>query len=180
VEGFIPSFHFTVSWTGFSRKPMSRFPPRKKIRLPLSVYNQGHAFFITISTHQKHPWFKRHHRLCESAIALMQNVASANRIKNYAWCIMPDHIHFLIQGNEIIGFVRLFKGKLTPVARSINPRRSLWQRSFFDHALRKEESISDIACYIWENPVRAGIADKPIDYLWSGSEVWPNWRRFYR
>ncbi len=159
---------------------MSRFPPRKKIRLPLPVYCQGHAFFITISTHQKHPWFKRHHGLCESAIALMQNVANANRIKNYAWCIMPDHIHFLIHGNDIIGFVRLFKGKMTPVARSLNPRRSLWQRSFFDHALRKEEAISDVACYIWENPVRAGISDNPTDYSWSGSEVWPDWKRFYK
>jgi len=159
---------------------MSRFPPRKKIRLPLPVYNQGHAFFITISTHQKHPWFSHHDQLCESAITLMQDVAIANRINNYAWCIMPDHIHLLIQGNDIICFVRLFKGKLTPVARSINPRRPLWQRSFFDHALRKEESVSDVACYIWENPVRAGLADKPTEYSWSGSEFWPDWKRFYK
>jgi putative transposase len=137
-------------------------------------------FLLRSQTHQKHPWFSRHDRLCASAIALMQDVANANRIKNYAWSIMPDHIHLLIQGNDIIGFVRLFKGKLTPVARFINPRRPLWQRSFFDHALRKEESISDVACYIWENPVRAGIADKPTDYSWSGSEVWPDWKRFYK
>ena len=159
---------------------MSRFPPRKKIRLPLPVYNQGFAFFITISTHQKHPCFSRHDRLCESAITLMQDVAHASRNKNYAWCIMPDHIHFLIHGHGIMNFVRLFKGKMTPHARSIDSGRRLWQRSFFDHALRKEEALSDIACYIWENPVRAGIADKPSDYLWSGSDVWPDWKRFYK
>ncbi len=68
---------------------------------------------------------------------------------------------------------------LTPQARAVERGRKLWQRSFFDHALRKEESLTDVACYIWENPVRAKIVEEPIDYAWSGSEVWTNWRSFY-
>jgi putative transposase len=159
---------------------MNRFPTRKKIRLPLPVYSQGHAFFITISTHQKYPWFGQHNCLCETAIKLIRDLAPVHGINIYTWCIMPDHLHFLIQGNGIIDFVRLFKGKMTPKARSIEPGRRLWQRSFFDHALRNEESLFDVACYIWENPVRAEIVDKPEDYLWSGSEVWTNWKTFYQ
>jgi len=93
--------------------------------------------------------------------------------------MMPDHIHFLIQGANIIDFIRLFKGKLTPIARLIEPGRKLWQRSFYDHALRSEESLYDVARYIWENPVRMGITEDPPGYLWSGSEVWRNWRSFY-
>ena len=158
---------------------MSRFPTRKKIRLSIPAYNKGHAFFITISTFQKFPWFQKHTPLCKSVIELMRSMADDYGIIFYAWCIMPDHIHFLIQGNGIIEFVRLFKGKMTPCARSIDSGRRLWQRSFYDHALRKEESVSDIACYIWENPVRAGIVNKPIDYFWSGSEVWPDWDKYY-
>lgn len=92
---------------------------------------------------------------------------------------MPDHVHFLLQGKGIIDFIRQFKGKLTPHARAVELGRKLWQRSFFDHALRKEESLTDVACYIWENPVRAQIVEEPIDYAWSGSEVWTNWRSFY-
>ena len=158
---------------------MSRFQIRKKIRLQLPAYNQGHAFFITISTYQKYPWFLQYTRLCESAIELMRDLANVNHINIFAWCIMPDHIHLLIQGNDIIDFVRLFKGKMTPTARSIEPGHRLWQRSFFDHALRNEESVVDVACYIWENPVRAKIAANPTEYSWSGSEVWPNWKIFY-
>ena len=92
---------------------------------------------------------------------------------------MPDHVHLLLQDQEVVDFVRLFKGKMTPRARKIEPERRLWQRSFFDHALRKEQSLTDIACYIWENPVRAAMADEPEEYPWSGSEVWPNWRKLY-
>jgi REP element-mobilizing transposase RayT len=158
---------------------MEAFPVRKRIRLPLSVYRQGHAFFVTIATYNKHPWFHLHPRLCETAIQELRVSASTCEITIYASCIMPDHIHLLLQGSDIVSFVRLFKGRLTPKAREIEPKRKLWHRSFFDHALRKEESLSDIACYIWENPVRAAIVENPAEYPWSGSEVWPEWRGFY-
>jgi REP element-mobilizing transposase RayT len=81
-------------------------------------------------------------------------------------CTLPsDHepfpIHLLIQGANIINFIRLLKGKLTPIARSKEARKKLWQRSFFDHAIRKEGSLHGIAGYIWENPTRAKIIDEP-------------------
>ena len=79
-------------------------------------------------------------------------------------------------GQGIVDFVQQFKGKMTPPARAIESGRKLWQRSFYDHALRKEESLNDVARYIWENPVRAGIVATAVDYAWSGSEVWPDWR----
>ena len=159
---------------------MSRFPLRKKIRLPASVYDQGHIFFVTVSTYHKYPWFSRHPSLCQASIQLIKDLSSTHKLKIFAWCIMPDHIHLLVQGSNIVDFIRLMKGRLTPIARSIDAGRKLWQRSFFDHAIRKEESLHDIACYIWENPIRAKITDEPTSYRWSGSEVWPDWRSFYR
>jgi REP element-mobilizing transposase RayT len=92
---------------------------------------------------------------------------------------MPDHIHLLLQDKDIVDFVRLFKGRMTPKAFAIEPGRRLWQRGFYDHALRKEESLEVVALYIWENPVRTGMVDDPAKYAWSGSEVWPDWRELY-
>ena len=159
---------------------MSHFPLRKKIRLPATVYDQGHTFFITINTYHKYPWFSRYPYLCQVSVQLMKDLSSEHKLKIFAWCIMPDHIHLLIQGVDIINFIRLFKGRLTPITRSIEAGRKLWKRSFFDHAIRKEESLHNVACYIWENPIRSKIIDNPISYRWSGSEVWPDWSNFYR
>ena len=158
---------------------MEHFPVRKRIRLPLPVYTQGHAFFITIATHQKYPWFSLYPKLGDAVIQIIRDLASVRGTKVYAWCIMPDHIHLLVQDHEVVSFVRLFKGRLTPRAREIEPGRRLWQRSFYDHALRKEESVAEIACYIWENPVRKGTIDDPTQYEWSGSEVFPDWKELY-
>ena len=158
---------------------MKRPPNRKKIRLPLAEYDRGHAFSITIASHGKYPWFRLYPKLCDAGVSILRDSASAMKINVFAWCFMPHHVHFLLQGKGIVDLMRNFKGKMTPPARAVEPGRRLWQRSFFDHALRKEESLTDVARYIWENPVRAGIVKEPKDYAWSGSEVWPHWRDFY-
>ena len=130
---------------------MKHFPVRKKIRLPLQVYTQDHTFFITVSTHQRHPWFQRYPQLCKAAVPLMRDLAVEFRMKIYAWCVMPDHFHLLLQGQKIIDFMRLFKGRMTPGARAAEAGRRLWQRSFYDHALRKEESLAGVASGTREN-----------------------------
>jgi REP element-mobilizing transposase RayT len=88
---------------------------------------------------------------------------------------MPDHIRLLLQDRDVVDFVRLLKGKLAPLARRLEPDRARWQRSFYDHALRREETLSDVARYIWHNLVRAGLVMRAREYPWSGSLVWPDW-----
>jgi hypothetical protein len=47
--------------------------------------------------------------------------------------------------------------------------KTLWQRSYYEHVLRNEESTLDVARYILENPVRAGLATRVEDYPYVGS-----------
>jgi REP element-mobilizing transposase RayT len=54
--------------------------------------------------------------------------------------MMPDHVHLLVQDHDVVEYVRLVKGRTTPSARQHARGRRLWQRSFYDHGLRKEES----------------------------------------
>jgi REP element-mobilizing transposase RayT len=160
-------------------EPMKNFPVRKKIRLPSQAYRQGHAFFITIRTYQFHPWFRLHAELADSVVNLLSELSATRQTLLYAWCIMPDHIHLLLDDQDVIDFVRLLKGRMTSIAFACEPGQRLWQRTFYDHALRNEESLHQTALYIWENPVRSGIVKEPPAYSWSGSMVWPDWREFY-
>jgi hypothetical protein len=54
--GFIPAREMEFTPESKGKTPLDRFPTRKKIRLPLSVYNQGHAFFVTVATYKKYRW----------------------------------------------------------------------------------------------------------------------------
>jgi putative transposase len=151
-------------------------PTRKRIRLSNGAYRQGHAFSITIATDRRYPWFRLYRRFTAKVVELLLELVKARETVLYAWCNLPDHIHMLVQDKSIVEFVRLPKGRLVPEARRLEPGRVLWQRGFYDHALREDESLSDVAVYIWQNPVRAGIIDSACAYPWSGSLVWPDWK----
>ena len=42
------------------------------------------------------------------------------------------------------------------------------QISYYDHVLRKDEAIIDVAGYIWENPVKEGLVKRRAEYPFSG------------
>ena len=155
-------------------------PARRRPRLPLQVYADGHVFFITIATAFRGPWFERSPSLAGHLEGIIEDTAAERDALLYAWCIMPEHCHLLVQDYNLVAFVRLVKGRTTPMARHILPRGvPLWQKSFYDHAVRRDESLCAIARYVFENPVRRGIAASPGSYRWSGSNVWPDWEHLF-
>ena len=92
-----------------------------------------------------------------------------------AWVVMPDHLHWLIQLNERWPLPRVVKTLKARSALTINrhlgQHGSLWQKAYYDRAVRKGEDIRTIARYIVANPLRAGlvqdIGDYPHwDYIW--------------
>ena len=147
--------------------------------MPKEAYRQGDTFLVTVSTKDRFPWFSRHEALAASVTELLTDMARERDTVLFAWSLMPDHLHLLLIDVDVLQFVRMLKGRATPIARRIDPNRRLWQRSFHDHGLRHHESIEDVSLYIFENPVRAGLVTAPEDYQWSGSNVWAQWRRLY-
>lgn len=132
----------------------------------------GTIAHIILGTDKKRPYFKYH----EYAKAFTDYVIKTTEEKNnrlYAYCVMPDHIHILIESSEncsITEYTRLVKGRL-----SVHCRNAGWdvklQRSFYDHLLRKEEDIEVISKYIIGNPVRAGLSTSYGSYPFAGSLV---------
>jgi REP element-mobilizing transposase RayT len=53
----------------------------------------------------------------------------------------------------------------------LSRRGALWQKAFYDHALRKDEDVQNIARYIVANPLRAGLVKNIGEYpLWDA--IW--------
>ncbi len=47
----------------------------------------------------------------------------------------------------------------------------IWQRGFFDHVLRSNESYSQKWNYVRENPVRAGLVENADDWPYAGEII---------
>jgi putative transposase len=83
---------------------------------------------------------------------------------------MPDHVHILAQladDTSLTKFVRLFK-QLSGHRLKQESGTFAWQTSYYDHILRNDDALLDVARYIWENPVRAGLADIALAHPWTG------------
>ena len=85
---------------------------------------------------------------------------------------MPDHLHILVMGrdgkSDLKRFMGLFRQKAGYWFKKIN-NRSLWHISYYDHVLRKEESIENVITYMLENPVRKGLVQDFREYPFSWS-----------
>ncbi len=82
---------------------------------------------------------------------------------------MTDHIHWLMQlsGTQSLAqVVKTVKSRAT-----IKFGQPIWQAGYYDHSIRKDEDIQNIARYIIANPIRASLVTKVGDY--------PHWDAIY-
>jgi len=85
---------------------------------------------------------------------------------------MPDHVHLLVAVGSRVPlptFVGTWKSLCSVARRERGLSGRFWQRSFFDRALRDNESIDRTALSILANPVRARIVADLRDYPLGGS-----------
>lgn len=83
------------------------------------------------------------------------------------YVIMPDHVHFFcrpeLDARKLSEFIGAWKSwtsrRIKALRRSSSAvsATTLWQRDFFDHVLRSNESYSEKWNYVFNNPVRAGL-----------------------
>ena len=75
---------------------------------------------------------------------------------------MPDHLHMLIGIDGDTQLSKLIRDFKRGTARIAGIK---WQRNFFDHRLRHDESLEIKGAYVRANPVRAGLIQE--------GESWP-------
>jgi REP-associated tyrosine transposase len=133
---------------------------------PLWAKTEEQIFFITICCR---PRGENH--LCKSETARLLFESIAFRHQRGDWFVhvallMPDHLHLLVsfppEGDmqKVLRLWKSFSARMLGIS---------WQRDFFDHRLRREESFLEKEDYIRANPVRAGLIRDQEDwpYVWS-------------
>ena len=146
-------------------------PQRKLIRLPCDAYHGTETwYFITVCCRKKLPLFKSKVRR-NLVVRAIRETADTHRNEIAVYTVLPNHIHFICTAGRkgVVAFVRDFKLRVSTRFRKKYGQPSPWQRSFFDHKIRHDESLRQKCNYVWANPVRADLAQKPEEYPWSGS-----------
>jgi putative transposase len=144
-------------------------PRRKRIRLPRQEYEvPGRPFFITICAQYRRPLFADR-KYANLTFGLLLEGHLATKAELTVVCLMPDHLHLLIAPTErnLLPLLGAWKSFTTKVLHDAGVHGKVWQRSFYDHAVR--EGDGDVSAYTLGNPVRAGVIEDSgaYPYAWS-------------
>jgi putative transposase len=148
-------------------------PPR--LDLVFQRFN-GPVYFVTFNTHARasvlatpevHAAFINY---CRCAVGFRVGVGR--------YVLMPDHIHLFAcfgvgctttLSEWIKGLKRQLDNALLSVGHKPSKRpgqklSSFWQPGFHDHLLRSDDSYTAKWDYVFQNPVRAGLANRAEDW----------------
>ncbi len=145
----------------------------------------GATYFITIVTYRRRKLFVNEPRIDQWRGAL----AAAKATKPFdvlAGVILHDHMHLMLslpRGDRDIStrighakaiFTKSIGGgrSTSSASRRIHRESDVWQRRFFDHAIRDEDDFIAHMNYLHYNPVKHGYVECPKDWAWSSFAHW--------
>ena len=109
----------------------------------------------------------------EDYLAYLEFIAATKpkaRCDIWAYCLMPNHVHFVIVPHNKDSLALLFKEAHRRYTRRINFREKwrghLWQERFHSFVM-DEPHLNATVRYVELNPVSARLCERPQDWRWS-------------
>jgi putative transposase len=147
------------------------------------VKKAGGTYFFTVVTHGRHPILINP----EIRQALREGINKVRQLMPFAieaWVLLPDHLHAIWTLPEhdsrygarwavIKSCVTKRCGRLVDSGVKVNISRrkrqegGVWQRRFWEHAIRDEADFHRHLDYIHWNPVKHGYVKNPMDWPYS-------------
>jgi REP element-mobilizing transposase RayT len=129
------------------------------------------AFFLTTRVAEREPLLIG--GSAEIALKCLFTLQRVCRFPLLAFVLMPEHVHVLGILTEAVTINKIFGRWKAWVAKELNELAGkngrFWQAGFYDHAIRNDENLEDIARYIELNPVRRNLIEKPEMYPYSSA-----------
>ena len=144
-------------------------------------YTQGATYFFTVVTFGRRKLFNQHETVARLRLAF-SNEISRRPFHIDAIVIMPDHIHTIwtlpLEDRDYSmrwrNIKRSFTATVQPEQRQIvfgsrlrKQEQAIWQRRFWEHRIRDEHDFNQHVDYIHYNPVKHGVAVRPVDWPYS-------------
>ncbi len=95
------------------------------------------------------------------------------RYRLIAWCLMPNHVHALIEtlpGHPLSEVLHSWKSFTAKQANRLLGRTGpFWQTEYHDRFIRDDAHFANAKRYIEENPLRAGLVAAAGEWRWSSA-----------
>jgi putative transposase len=123
--------------------------------------------FITFSCFHRLPFLEAPAPK-ETFEVVLEQTRSRHQARVYAYVLMPEHIHLLINEPPLILLAQFLKALKQITSRKLRGNRQhFWQERYFDANIHGEAERSEVIRYIHRNPVKRGLVASPEQYRWS-------------
>ena len=96
---------------------------------------------------------------------------NGDRYNLKTWCVMPNHVHVLIECNSVPESKVVHSWKsytASAINRVLKRDGHFWHREYFDRFVRDRKHLDRVIEYIEMNPVKAGFVQKREDWKFTG------------
>ena len=142
----------------------------------LDIRGRSNIVFLTVAAKERIAVFDNT-RAFEALVASWE-AADFWRVGRFV--LMPDHIHlFCAPGCHppapLRPWIRYWK-RLVSQSGAIHGKRKIWLSDGWDRQIRTGRHYSEKWAYVRQNPVRAGLVERPDDWPWQGEIHRLDWR----
>lgn len=134
----------------------------------------GFPHHVVHRGHDRQPIFRRSGDY-ERYLATLAEFKDRYRVKVYAYCLMTNHVHLLLEPADGHGMARLMRRAAGRHTRRLNAREgrrgTLWEGRYGSSVVDRDAYLLNCVRYIELNPVRAGLVRDPAGYAWSSCRV---------
>jgi putative transposase len=157
-----------------------KYDPEKHHRRSLRIrgydYSQGGVYFVTICTRDREYLFgevvdgeMQLNNVGQMARGVWEELPERfSSVRLDAFIVMPNHVHGIIVvgaqfiAPQVVPWDRFRKGAINRAPKAVSTREIrrivnpgfAWQRNYYEHVVREEESLNRIRQYVADNPAR--------------------------
>jgi len=135
------------------------------------------AYFVTSVSKNRKPIFTKE----KSSNLLLLSIEYFKIVLDYkifAYCILPEHLHFIIQpfGKHDLSYImKMLKGNFARRLNKINGiTGDVWQRGFYDEGIRNDSMLFQKIEYIHYNPIKHKLITDLSQYEYSSYQHYFN------
>jgi len=108
----------------------------------------------------------------QAYVALASEWLAAWKVKVWAWCLMPNHVHLVVVPSDAEALARGIGEVHRRYTRHVNFRHGwrgyLWQGRFASYPMDRAHTLAAVR-YVERNPVRAGLVKRAWEWPWSSA-----------
>ena len=121
----------------------------------------GQIYAVTTVTRGRYPFFTDL-RYARRLIWVLQQAQALEQATTLCYVIMPDHLHWLLRLGDRQPLQRVVRDVKAVSSRQIGI--PIWQKGFYDRAIRDDQDVVSVARYLIGNPLRANLVERIGDY----------------